>query len=171
MDVLFRINPNAPPLPFLKSIGRSLYNGLQMKLTQSVDYRNRVVRAVSFQVAYALSRFENAGSSNPSGPGGQDQNFGPLALDYANPNRYFGPSTLDRTQQSSFGGYVELLRGFQLGVIGHFWSPLLTTLWVPNTNLGRGEIFPTDFTKDRTVQDPLPGTHLGNFDRGISASN
>jgi hypothetical protein len=137
------INPNAPPLPFLKSIGRSVYNGLQVKLTQSVEYRNRAVHAVSFQIAYALSRFENSGSSNTNGPGGQDQNFGPLALDYANPNRYFGPSTLDRTQQFSFGGYVELAGGFQLGVKGHFWSPLSTSLWVPNTNLGRGEIFRT----------------------------
>ena len=165
------INPNAPPLPFLKSIGRSVYNGLQVKLTQSVEYRNRAARAVSFQIAYALSGFENSGSSNPNGPGGQDQNFGPLALDYADPNRYFGPSTLDRTHQLSFGGYAELHRGFQLSVIGHFWSPLSTSLWVPNTNLGRGEIFRTDFTGDGTVQDPLPGTNLGNFDRGINASN
>jgi len=165
------INPNAPPLPFLKSIGRSVYSGLQVKLTQSVEYRNRAVRALSFQIAYALSRFENAGSSNPNGPGGQDQNFAPLALDYATPDRYFGPSTLDRTQQLSFGGYAELPRGFQLGAIGHFWSPLSTTLWVPNTNLGRGEIFRTDFTGDGTVQDPLPGTRAGNFDRGINASN
>ena len=58
-----------------------------------------------------------------------------------------------------------------MSVIGHFWSPLSTSLWVPNTNLGRGEIFRTDFTGDGTVQDPLPGTKLGNFDRGINASN
>ena len=44
-------------------------------------------------------------------------------------------------------------------------------MWVPNTNLGPGEIFRTDFTGDGTVQDPLPGTHVGNFDRGIDASN
>ena len=126
---------------------------------------------MSYQIAYTLSRFENSGSSNPNGPGGQDQNSGPLALDYASPNRYFGLSTLDRTEQLSFGGWVELPRSFQLGAIGHFWSPLATTMWVPNTNLGRGEIFRTDFTGDGTVQDPLPKTHLGNFDRGIDASN
>jgi len=44
-------------------------------------------------------------------------------------------------------------------------------LVVPNTNLGSGEIFRTDFTGDGTVQDPMPGTHVGNFDRGINASN
>jgi hypothetical protein len=164
------LNPSAPPLLFLKTIGRSVYNGLQVKLTQSVEYRSRGVRALSFQIAYALSRFENAGSSCPCGPGGQDQNIQNSALDYANPNLYFGPSTLDRTHQLSFGGYVEFPGRFQLGVIGHFWSPLATTMWVPNTNLGRGEIFRTDFTGDGTVQDPLPGTRVGNFDRGIDAS-
>ena len=165
------INPNAPPLPFLKSIGRSVYNGLQAKLTQSLEYPLRGVHALSFQIAYALSRFENTGSSFTYGPAGQDQDSGIPALDYAMPNRYFGPSTLDRTHQLSFGGYVELPGGFQLGVIGHFWSPLSTTMWVPNTNLGRGEIFRTDFTGDGTVQDPLPGTHVGDFGRGIDASS
>jgi hypothetical protein len=42
---------------------------------------------------------------------------------------------------------------------------------VPNTNLGPGEIFRTDFTGDGTVQDPVPGTHVGSFDRGVNASN
>jgi hypothetical protein len=165
------INPSAPPLLFNKSIGRSVYNGLQVKLTQSVEHPVRGVHALSFQIAYALSRFENAGGSNPIGPSGQDQNVSQSALDYANPNRYFGPSTLDRTHQLSFGGYVDVPCGFQFGLIGHFWSPLATTIWVPNTNLGRGEIFRTDFTGDGTVQDPLPGTGFGSFDRGINASN
>jgi hypothetical protein len=165
------MNPSAPPMPFLKSIGRSVYNGLQVKLTQSAEHPLRGVHALSLQIAYALSRFENAGTSNPIGPSGQDQNFGQSALDYAHPNRYFGPSTLDRTHQLSFGGYVEVPRGFQFGLTGHFWSPLATTMWVPNTNLGRGEIFRTDFTGDGTIQDPLPGTGVGSFDRGINASN
>jgi hypothetical protein len=78
---------------------------------------------------------------------------------------------LDRTHQLSFGGYADLPWGFQAGIIAHFWSPLSTSLVVPNTNLGPGEIFRTDFTGDGTVQDPLPGTHVGNFDRGINASN
>jgi hypothetical protein len=37
--------------------------------------------------------------------------------------------------------------------------------------LGDGEIFRTDFTGDGTTQDPVPGTHFGQFDRGINASN
>ena len=55
--------------------------------------------------------------------------------------------------------------------MSHFWSPLSTSLVVPSTNVGPGEIFRTDFTGDGTTQDPMPGTHVGNFDRGINASN
>ena len=65
---------------------------------------------------------------------------------------------LDRIHQLSFGGYADLPAGFQLSVISHFWSPISTSLVVPNTNLGPGEIFRTDFTGDGTVRDPIPGT-------------
>jgi len=76
---------------------------------------------------------------------------------------------LDRTHQLSFGGYAELPHRFKLGLIGHFWSPLSTSLVAPNTNLGPGEIFRTDFTGDGGFQDLIPGTHVGSFDRGIDA--
>jgi hypothetical protein len=55
--------------------------------------------------------------------------------------------------------------------MSHFWSSLSTCLVVPNTNLGPGEIFRTDFTGGGTVQNPIPGTHVGSFDRSINASN
>jgi hypothetical protein len=42
---------------------------------------------------------------------------------------------------------------------------------VPLTNIGPGEIFRTDFTGDGTVQDPLPGTRVGSFGRGVDATN
>ena len=168
------LNPNAPPLPFFKPIGRSVYNGLQIKLTQQMQHPFRGVRALNLQTSYALSRFENAGGIGFAvGPAlvNADQDFGVGALDNARPNRYFGPSLLDRTHQFSIGGFADLRGGFQLALIGHFWSPLSASLVVPNTNLGRGEIFHTDFTGDGTVQDPIPGTHVGNFGRGINASN
>ena len=168
------INADAPPLPFLEPVGRSVYNGLQAKLTQNVPHPLRGIRVLNLQVAYALSRFENSGGSAGIGaatPLSADQDYGVGALDNANPNRYFGPSVLDRTHQLSFGGYADFQGGFQLSVMSHFWSPLSTSLVVPNTNLGPGEIFRTDFTGDGTVQDPIPGTHVGSFDRGINASN
>jgi len=36
--------------------------------------------------------------------------------------------------------------------------------------VGRSKLFRTDFTGDGT-QDPVPGTHVGEFDRGINAGN
>jgi hypothetical protein len=168
------LNSKAPPLPFLLPIGRSVYSGLQTKLIANVQHPFRMVRALNFQTSYALSRFENTGGVGFAvGPAlvNADQDLGVGALDNGKPNRYFGPSLLDRTHQLSFGGYADLPAGFQLSIISHFWSPLSASLVVPNTNLGRGEIFRTDFTGDGTVQDPIPGTHVGNFNRGIDASN
>jgi hypothetical protein len=168
------INPNGPPLVFSESIGRSVYNALQVKVTENVAHPFVGVRGLNVQVSYALSRFENSGGTFGNGPVNalaSDQDGGTYALDNANPNRYFGPSVLDRTHQLSFGGYADLPGGLQLSLISHFWSPLSTSLVVPNTNLGYGEIFRTDFTGDGTVQDPIPGTHVGSFDRGINASN
>ena len=165
------INPNAPPLPFLRSVGRSVYNGLQMKLNQNIKGPFHNVRNINFQLAYSLSRFENTGGGSGDSPAASDQDFIINSLDNSNPNRYFGPSVLDRTHQFSFGGYADLPYGFQLGLISHFWSPLAVSVVVPATNAGPGEIFRTDFTGDGTVQDLVPGTHVGNFGRGISASN
>jgi len=155
-------------------IGRSVYSGLQAKLIENVQRPFRGLRSLNFQVSYALSRFENAGGTGNGVAAAlinSDQDAGGSSLDNARPGRYFGPSLLDRTHQLSFGGYANLPAGFQLSVISHFWSPLSTSLVVPNTNLGPGEIFRTDFTGDGTVQDLLPGTHVGSFDRGINASN
>jgi hypothetical protein len=169
------INSSAPPLTFLSPVGRSAYDGLQMKWVENVKGPIRGVKDLNFQVSYALSRFDNSGGG--VGPGATvtaaaaDQDFIVPALDNANVNRYFGPSTLDRTHQLSFGGYVDLHGGFQVGVMSHFYSPLAITATVPNTGLGAGEIFRTDFTGSGVTQDPLPGTKVGSFDRGINASN
>ncbi len=168
------INPNASQLTFLKPVGRSVYTGLQTKLVANVQHPWPGVRDVNFQASYALSRFENDGgngSNVPAAVSAADQDIGIGSLDNSKPGRYFGPALLDRTHQLSFGGYADLPGGFQLSVISHFWSPLSTSLVVPVTSLGPGEIFRTDFTGDGTVQDPVPGTRIGSFDRGINASN
>jgi hypothetical protein len=169
------INPNAPPMAFLSPVGRSVYNGLQMKWIDNVKSPFRGATGLNFQVSYSLSRFDNSGGGVPADAtvtaSSGDQDFIVPALDNSNVNHYYGPSTLDRTHQLSFGGYIDLRGGFQFGVMSHFYSPLSTTLTVPNTATGAGEIFRTDFTGDGTTQDPIPGTHVGNFDRGINASN
>jgi hypothetical protein len=169
------INPKAPPLNFLSPVGRSTYDGLQMKWTDNVKDPFKGATGLNFTVSYSLSRFGNTGGgvgadSTVTAASG-DQDFIVPSLDNSNVNRYFGPSTLDRTHQISFGGYLDLKYGFQIGMMAHFYSPFSTTLTVPNTATGAGEIFRTDFTGDGTTQDPIPGTHVGNFDRGINANN
>jgi hypothetical protein len=74
------VNPNAPPLPFLNSIGRSVYNGLQTKLTGNVPRPFVGVHNLNFQISYALSRFENSGGtfgSGASSPYASDQDPAP----------------------------------------------------------------------------------------------
>jgi hypothetical protein len=169
------INPNAPPLGVLSPVGRSTYDGLQMKWTDNVKAPFKGATGLNFTVSYSLSRFDNTGggvaADNVVTASSGDQDFIVPSLDNSNVNRYFGPSTLDRTHQISFGGYLDLRYGFQIGMMAHFYSPLSTTLTVPNTATGAGEIFRTDFTGDGTTQDPIPGTHVGSFDRGVNAGN
>jgi hypothetical protein len=165
-------NPNQQAALFLEPIGRSVYNALQLKLVQNVANPVKGIKGLNFQIAYSLSRFENSGGAAVAGTAvDNDQDFVIQAADYNKPNRYFGPSLLDRNHQFSFGGFADLPFKFRLGMIGHFYSPLSSTLLMPNTGAGAGEIFRTDFTGDGSVGDPLPGTHLGQFDRGTSASN
>ena len=166
------LNPSQGPAVFLLPIGRSVYNALQMKLVENVGNPMRGIKALNFQIAYSLSRLENSGGAQATGTAGDsDQDFVLPAADNNNPNRYFGPALLDRTSQISFGGYADVPAGFRIGLTTHFGSPQSTSLVVPNSGLGDGEIFRSDFTGDGGSGDPMPGTHLGNFDRGINASN
>lgn len=164
------INPNAPEVSMLQSIGRAVYNGMDVKLVANLRHQWSLFRDTSVQVSYSLSRFVNPGGANPSTPGNNDLDFVQSAVDNANPLRFMGPSLLDRTNQLSFGIVTNLPGSFRISTIGHFYSPLPLTLQVPNTEIGPGEIFRTDFTGDGTVADILPGTLMGSFGRSISAS-
>jgi len=140
-----------------------------MKLTQNMNNPFRGAKMINFQVAYSLSRFENSGGATFGATGDNDQDFILQAADNNTPNKYFGPSLLDRTHQFSFGGFIDSPGGFRWSLIGHFYSPLSATLAVPDVGTGGG-IFQTDFTGDGTVQDPFPGTTMGAFDRHVNAS-
>ncbi|MFZ0807948.1 MAG: carboxypeptidase regulatory-like domain-containing protein [Candidatus Sulfotelmatobacter sp.] len=169
------LNQNAPPLNFLSPVGRSVYDGAQVKLVDNVKHPFPGAKSMNLKVSYALSRFENSGggvapdASVEAGSGDQDSAV--PALDNANVNRYFGASALDRTHQVSFGAYIEFPKKLQMGIMSHFYSPLATTLTVPDTGLGAGEIFRTDFSGDGTTQDPIPGTHNGSFMHGVDNSS
>ncbi len=153
-------------MPFLVPTGRSVYNGLQVKLVQNYTNPMKGFKAINFQISYALSKFVNSGNWQnnfpPSNPVAQnDQDFVLNAADNNKPLRYMGPSLLDRTHQISFGGSFDMPFGFRWGVIAHFDSPLSSPVIVGNTG-SSGDIFRTDFTGDGTISDPLPGTKIGS---------
>jgi len=165
------INPSQSAFFMLEPIGRSVYNALQMKLVQNISNPVKGIKYANFQISYSLSRLNSTGGAQVTGtPADSDQDFILQAADYNNPGRYFGPSLLDRTHQISFGGYVDIPGGFRFGLISHFYSPLSSAI-VSSSAGTAGDIFRTDFTGDGTIGDPLPGTHLGQFDRGTNAKD
>jgi Carboxypeptidase regulatory-like domain len=154
-------------------IGRSVYNGLQTSLKQDVRNPFKGVRYLNLQVSYALSRYTSQA---------QDGDFINSAWNYSNPGQYNGPNGLDRTNQISFGGTMELPAHFRASVIGHFYSALPTTLTLAPTGAAGG-IFVTAVNGDGTgdgngpngsngtLGTILPGTNLGSYGRGVNGSN
>ena len=168
------LNPNAPSMPFLVPAGISKYNALEMKLTYQKANPFKGLHGLNAQVSYAYSSFKNSGggsgiSGTLGGVSNSDQDFIVPALDNNNPNRYFGPSLLNRPNQLSFGVVGSLPWNFQLSFIGHFYSALSLPIEVPGS--GPGAIFQTDFTGDGTTQDPLPGTLNGAFGSQVNGSS
>ena len=167
------LNPNAPAMPFLVPAGISKYNALDVKLVYEKTNPFKGLRSVNAQVSYSYSSFKNSGG----GPGilgvlggisNSDQDFIVGSLDNDNPNRYFGPSLLNRPNQFSFGVVGALPGNFQLSFIGHFYSALSVPIEVPGS--GPGAIFQTDFTGDGTTQDPVPGTVNGAFGSQVNGN-
>jgi hypothetical protein len=177
-------NPDVGPTSFLEPVGRSLYNAMDVKLTQNVRHPLPGIKYLNSQISYTYSRFKYCGSSNglasPGTPENQDQDFIDASLDNRSSCRFFGPSLLDRTHQLNFGGYADIPKGFQLGVVGHVWSPLAITplLNDPGSTGAPGAIFVSDLTGDGTVDDPLPlaqtdptcGTFGGNCNYKLAGS-
>jgi hypothetical protein len=157
------INPLVGENDMLFPTGRSVYTGLQLKLVHNLNSPMRGLAHASYQVSYALSRFNTMA---------QDQDFVPYSWDYRNPGQYFGPGSLDRTSQLSFGGTFDIAHhGPRLSFISHFFSPLANNLAV--TNQARpGEIFFTDYLGDGApFAHILPNQQLGSWGRSVTASN
>jgi hypothetical protein len=151
-------------------VGRSVYNGLQATLKQNANNPLPGIKHVNMQVSYSFSRYVSTA---------RDGDFINFPTDYANPTRYIGPNGLDRTHQISFGGYMDLPAGFQIGLTSHFDSPLPSNVTLPVTGLAGG-IFQTDLTGDGTgdgstasnrgVGDLLPNSSVGSFGRDFGTN-
>ena len=165
------INPNLGANQMLFPIGRSEYNGVHVSFKTGIQNPFKRVKSLNVQASYTLSKYTATAT---------DSDFFSIATDFTNPLRFIGPNGLDRRQQISFGGWLDLPYSFNVGVMGHFYSPLPVTLTLPPTG-SPGGIFVTDVTGDGTGDsnfassggrgDVLPGTNLGSFARGVNPSN
>jgi len=159
-------NGSLGTLDTLEPIGRSVYSGLQISLKQQVQHPIPGVKSSNFQFSYSLSKFTSQV---------QDQDFVNLPLDNDEPLRFTGPNALDRTHQFSFGGTFDLPLFTRLSLIGHFYSPLPDNISLPELTSG-GEIYATDwlgsgFGSNQPGGMPVPGTNLGEFQRGVTVHN
>ncbi len=146
------------------SIGRSVYNALQVSYRQRATDLTRFLPGAQFNISYALSRFESPYFDQDFVTGGGGL-YG--INDNRNPLRYFGPNGFDRTHQLGFATVLTFPKGPQLSFIGHFNSPLPQDLHILDQERA-GEIFHTDLTGDGTTGDFLPGTNTGSFMRDVS---
>jgi hypothetical protein len=142
------------------TVGRSVYNALQLRVRQDVNHPFRGVRRLSLQANYNFSRFN---STEPD----QDVVYNQNARDNINPLGYYGPNSLDRTHMFSFSSTWDIAGGLRLSLLTRVNSALATTLSVPLQCGCAAEIFYTDLTGDGTGGDLLPGTKLGAFGRSI----
>jgi hypothetical protein len=156
-------NPTVGPFGEYHAGGRSVYNGMDLKLTQNVRHPFTGVKYLNFQATYTLSRYVNAGSTaSGAAVSGGDADFLSEGLNNRNPLSLTGPGSLDRTHQFNFGGFADLPAGFRLGLLSHFWSPFAATPTVLPTVASTvfagapGGIFSSNFLGDGQIGQPLP---------------
>jgi len=166
-------NPAFGEMSIVYPQGRSVYNGLQASLRQETRIPVSAIKGSSFEISYTLSRFlTTAGGAGENGQtASADQNFTPTSWDNNHPTKNMGPGGLDRRQQYSFGGNFTWRGGLDSSIIGHYYSPLSTNLYLDSGGNTAGEIFQSDVTGDGTVQDVVPGLKPGAFMRSVTPQN
>lgn len=158
------LNQNIGSGAFIRPIGRSGYDALQVVYHQSKSHPFKFVDQGNIQISYNLSRIVS--NLNTS-----DEFFSSAAFDNDNPTQYVGRNGLDRKHQISFGGSFTFKYGPQIGVIGHFFSALPGTLALDTSSVTSGNIFQSDLTGDGTTGDIAPGTNPGSYMHDIKSGN
>lgn len=156
-------NANFGQIMVSDTIGRSVYNAIQIRAKQDINTPVRGVRQLSWQAVYNLSRFN---STEPD----QDVVFGQNARDNFDPLHYFGPNALDRTHMFTFASTFEFAGGLRLSLSTRIYSALPATLTIPSCACA-ADIFLSDVTGDGTGGDVLPGTNVGSFGRSVKVGD
>jgi hypothetical protein len=157
-------NTNWGQTSVLYPSGRSVYNALDVSLQGQVHHLAAGADDLNMQVAYTYAHYDATGTASLG-----DADFGGNGLDYNNPTKYFGPTSLDRHHQFSIGMSMRSFAGVEFNTIAHLYSSLPTNLNLPT--VGAADIFTDDVTGDGTVGDLVPGTNVGAFNRKYNGSS
>jgi Carboxypeptidase regulatory-like domain len=161
------INPLVGENQMLFPIGRSTYTGLQTKLVYNKGAISSFLRNTNLQFTYAYSHFNTMTL---------DQDFVNNAYDFRDPGRFYGPGSLDRRHQISFGGSFDFPHGPRLSLVMHFASPLPSDMLITD-QARNGEPFYIDALGDGQTTSfaasnkLLPGTNVGDFGRRVNGSD
>jgi len=160
------VNPLVGQGSFQSSIGQAVYNGVHIALRQNVGHQFFIFHGGDLYLSYTFSKFLSTGGDNPAQSS--------TAYDFRNPERYKGPSPLDRRHQFSLGWTLQSVYGPKLSFIGRYASPAPTvaSLLVDtgNPQATPGEIYRTDFVGDGTPGNLFPFAKVGTF-KALSASD
>jgi hypothetical protein len=160
------VNPLLGQGEFQSSIGHAIYDGLHVSVQQRISHQFFIFRGGNVHASYTLSKFITNGGDNP----GQSTQ----AYDFQSPERYKGPSPLDRRHQFTAGWVLDTFWGPKLSFAGRYASsaPTIASLQVPSGNPQAtvGEIFRTDFVGDGTPGNLFPFKGPGNFN-GLSGDD
>jgi hypothetical protein len=152
-------------LDTMSTVGRSVYDGGQVKVVERVAQPISGVRTANLEIAYSYTKFESQAG---------DTGFAAVAVNNDRPLEFTGPNGMDRKHQLSFGGTFELPLNARVSFFGHIYSPLAQTMQLPQMTNG-GEILATDWLGSGLSSgggpEPLPGTGAGEFMRSINMTN
>jgi hypothetical protein len=157
------LNPNLGSGAFIQPIGRSGYDALQVVFRGQRTHPMPGIESGNLQISYNLSRIVSTASSS-------DEFFTNAVYDKDNPTAYVGRNGLDRKHQVNIGGSFKFKYGPVLGIIGHFYSAVPTSLTL-DTQLANGGVFQTDLTGDGTVGDLAPATRQGSYMHDVKSTN
>jgi hypothetical protein len=157
-------DPSLGQIMLSDTIGRSVYNALQIRVKQDLKKPFPGTKRAFWQAVYNLSRLD---STEPD----QDVVFAQNARDNLNPLHYIGPNALDRTNMFTFTSTFEFAGGLQLSLLTRVYTALPQTLTQPLKCSCPAEIFYTDLTGDGTGGDLLPGTNVGAFGRSVKVND
>ncbi|MBZ5619592.1 MAG: carboxypeptidase regulatory-like domain-containing protein [Acidobacteriia bacterium] len=140
------------PINVWQSTSNQTYKGLLVRADKRFSHR--------FQMLGSYAWSSNIGTPG-SGVSNPNAAFAPLGLDFDNWHQKNAPLITDYTHIANLAGVVQLPRHFDLGLNFSYSSapPFSPTVGSGPTGI--------DFNGDGTTGDLLPGTTLGQFNRGL----